>query len=54
MTDDKKELKVEEMEEVAGGGDNNQYKNSNNGGKQMSTQGESNKIENSGTINFDK
>ena len=50
--DDKKELDLEEMEEITGGGDGNTYENSNNGGKQMMTQGEKNKIENSGTINF--
>ena len=54
MTDDKKELNLEEMEEVAGGGDNNSYKNSSDGGKQIANQGEDNKIENSGTIDFGK
>lgn len=52
MMDDKKEIKVEEMEKVSGGGNNNQYDNDNGGGKQMSNQGENNKIDNSGTIDF--
>lgn len=54
MADDKKELNLEEMEKVSGGGKENNYKNSNKGGKQLSNQGENNKIENSGKINFSK
>ena len=53
MTDDKKELNLEEMEEVAGGGDNNKYENSNSGGKQIQQQGEGNNVKNDGgSINF--
>lgn len=53
MTEDKKEIDLEEMESIAGGGDGNTYSNSNDGGKQFQQQGENNTIKNNGgTINF--
>lgn len=46
MSENKQELNLEELDEVAGGGKHNKYKNSNNGGGQISQQGEGNQINN--------
>ena len=49
---DKKEMNLDEMDEISGGGNKNQYENSNDGGKQMINQGEGNQNDNSGTMTW--